>query len=60
MNRKESKKNKSTTEEEKRKVEEEQRKLEWERKFLHNLMLKFLEILESIPADGTFQSFLCF
>ncbi|KAK7598066.1 hypothetical protein V9T40_006301 [Parthenolecanium corni] len=52
MNRKESKKNKSTTEEEKRKVEEEQRKLEWERKFLHNLMLKFLEILESIPADG--------
>lgn len=56
MNRKESRKNKTATDEEKRKIEEEQRKLEWERKFLHNLMLKFLEILESIPAEGTFLS----
>ena len=28
-----------------------QAKLEWERKFLHRLMLKFLEILESIPPE---------
>lgn len=26
-------------------------KLEWERKFLHCLMLKFLDILEKIPPE---------
>jgi len=27
-------------------------KLEWERKFLHRLMIKFMTILETIPAEG--------
>lgn len=27
-------------------------KLEWERHFLQNLMIKFIEILESIPSEG--------
>ncbi|XP_018395244.1 PREDICTED: intron-binding protein aquarius-like [Cyphomyrmex costatus] len=27
-------------------------KLEWERKFLHKLMIKFMTILETIPAEG--------
>lgn len=31
---------------------EQREKLEWERKFLHRLMLKFLDILEKIPEEG--------
>lgn len=57
MNRNESKKSHSLTEAEKQKIEEEQKKLEWERKFLRNLMLKFLGILESIPAEGILNFF---
>lgn len=26
-------------------------KLEWERKFLHRLMLKFLDVLDKIPPE---------
>jgi hypothetical protein len=36
----------------KREKPELKEKLEWERHFLQNLIVKFLEILESIPAVG--------
>ena len=31
---------------------EQKEKLMWERTFLHNLMLKFMRILDMIPAEG--------
>lgn len=31
---------------------EEKERLEWEKKFLHRLILKFLDVLESIPEEG--------
>lgn len=36
----------------KKRSEEELEKLNWERRFLHRLMLRFLEILEGIKEDG--------
>lgn len=33
---------------------EEKQRLEWEKKFLHKLILKFLNILESIPEEGKY------
>lgn len=33
---------------------EHREKLEWERKFLHKLMIKFMTILETIPAEGIY------
>ncbi|XP_058118487.1 RNA helicase aquarius [Anopheles ziemanni] len=36
----------------KREKPEQKAKLNWERHFLQNLMIKFIRILESIPADG--------
>uniref|UniRef100_A0A1B6DEG6 RNA helicase aquarius N-terminal domain-containing protein n=1 Tax=Clastoptera arizonana TaxID=38151 RepID=A0A1B6DEG6_9HEMI len=36
----------------KRDAPEQKIKLEWERKFLHRLMLQFIEILEEIPEQG--------
>lgn len=33
---------------------EHKEKLEWERKFLHRLMIKFMTILETIPAEGIY------
>lgn len=37
---------------------EQKEKLEWERRFLHKLMIKFMTILETIPAEGTFRKYL--
>jgi len=37
----------------KKETPEIKQKCEWERKFLHNLMRKFLNILESIPKEGS-------
>jgi len=36
----------------KKETPEKRQKLEWERKFLHRLMLKFIGILDTIPAEG--------
>lgn len=36
---------------------ERKEKLEWERRFLHKLMIKFMMILETIPAEGTHPSY---
>uniref|UniRef100_A0A8D9DRA3 RNA helicase aquarius n=1 Tax=Cacopsylla melanoneura TaxID=428564 RepID=A0A8D9DRA3_9HEMI len=35
---------------------EDKEKLEWERKYLHQIMLKFLSVLESIPEKGDIAS----
>ncbi len=52
MGKKESKKRHAKSEEELKQLEKQKQKSEWERKFLHNLMLKFLGILENIPEEG--------
>jgi len=38
---------------------EQKEKLEWERRFLHKLMIKFMTILETIPAEGMYLYVLC-
>ncbi|KAI5746289.1 hypothetical protein M8J77_001932 [Diaphorina citri] len=35
---------------------EEKEKLEWERKYLHKIMLKFLNVVENIPEEGDIPS----
>lgn len=38
---------------------EQKEKLEWERRFLHKLMIKFMTILETVPAEGMYLYVLC-